>query len=136
MVTELSKKLGTMEQDNLISDLDPRVVIGVCTIRKETKEEKVYKRGTLLAVDSTDKLCVMMEKGKENLKPFAILCDDTTVGTDENVTTSVYLNGCFDPKHIIAGEGYTLTVDDLYELRKCGIIFKSALPATSKEEEE
>lgn len=53
-----------------------------------------------------------------------ILCDDTAVGTTDDVAASVYVSGCFDPAKCIAAEGYTVSAADLDELRKYGILFK------------
>ena len=58
-----------------------------------------------------------------------ILCDDTTVGTTEDLAVAVYTAGCFDPDKVIVKEGYTITEADKDELHKRNIVFKAAFDA-------
>lgn len=134
-MADLKRKLGVVEQDNLITSTDPVPIIGHATIKKEAAGEKVYKRGTVLALDSADNKCVILADGA-TLTANCILCDDVTVGTAEDVTVPVYIAGCFNPDRVIVGEGYTMKPTDYDALRKYSIIFKAALPAYSKTEEE
>lgn len=134
-MSDLNRKLGSVEQDNLITSTDPAPIVGVWKIRKETGKERTYKRGTVFAVDSTDNACVILKDG-ETLTAFAILCDDVTVGTEKDVTVNMYITGCFNPDRVIVEDGYSLKEKDLFALRQYGIIFKAALPAYSKKEEE
>lgn len=131
---ELSRKLGEMEYDGLITGLTPPVQVGGGTIAKLTAEA-VYKRGTVLAKSSKDgKLRILgttpaaPESGQaaDVYTPDCILCDDTQVGTMDDVTTCVYTAGCFDPDKLTVGEGYTLTETDKDKLRSYGIILKAA----------
>ena len=78
-MADLNRKLGAVEQDNLITATDPAPIIGHATIRKAT-EKKVYKRGTILALDSTDNKCVILAEGAA-LTANCVLCDDITVGS-------------------------------------------------------
>lgn len=133
-MADLNRKLGAVEQDNLITATDPAPIIGHATIKKAT-EEKVYKRGTVLALDSADNKCVILADGA-TLTPNCILCDDVTVGTAEDVNVPVYIAGCFNPDRVIVADGYTMKPADYDALRKYSIIFKAALPAYSKKEEE
>ena len=61
--------------------------------------------------------------------PDCILCDDTEIGADEDVTTAVYKAGCFDLEKLTVAEGYTVTEADKDKLRERGIVFKSVSPA-------
>ena len=61
--------------------------------------------------------------------PDCILCDDTEVGTAEDVPVDVYVAGCFDPEKVTVAEGYTVTQADKDKLRTYSIVFKAATPA-------
>ena len=60
---------------------------------------------------------------------YAILCDDTDVGTSAEVTAPVYVAGCFDPNKCTVATGYTLSDGDKDKLREYGILFKAAAAA-------
>ena len=62
-------------------------------------------------------------------EPDCILCDDVTVGTTSDVTTPVYIAGCFDPGKLTLAEGATLSEKDKDILREKGIIFKAPAAA-------
>ena len=59
-------------------------------------------------------------------KPCCILCDDTEVGTSDDVPAAVYVGGCFDPQKCTVAENYTLSAADKDALRESGILFKAA----------
>ncbi len=120
-MSELSRKLCEMDYDGLFADVIPAAQTGAGAI-KGGAEETVYKRGTLLSKGSDGFLIPADGNGE----PYGILCDDTTVGT-EDVTVVIYTAGCFNLNKIITAEGYELTETDLDTLRKYNIIFKSAL---------
>lgn len=134
-MADLNRKIGEVDQDNLITDVYPRPLIGHATIRKESSAEKTYKRGTVLALDSSDNMCVILAEG-ETLTANCILCDDVTVGTDADVTVPVYIAGCFAPDKVIVGDEYTMKPADYDALRQYGIIFKAAYSAYSKKPED
>lgn len=121
---ELNRKLGEMEYDGLITGLNPPVRFGGGLIAK-LDTAATLKRGTLLGKDADGKLSVYGGTGT----PEGILCDDTEVGTDEDVPVVIYAAGCFDPEKVTVAEGYTLTQDDKDKLRTYSIIFKAASPA-------
>ena len=126
---ELSKKVGEMEYDGLISGLFPKTLVGGGTIAKLEGAGETYKRGTVLGFKSAandGKLYIMADGG--DLTPSAVLCDDIEVGTDADVTTAVYIAGCFNPAKLITKEDYALTAGDLDNLRMRGIITKAAVP--------
>ena len=110
---ELHRKLGEMEYDGLITGLNPPVRVTGGAITKLSAAAEL-KRGTLLGKDSS---------------PEGILCDDTEVGTEEDVPVVIYAAGCFDPEKVTVAGGYTLTQDDKDKLRSFSIIFKAATPA-------
>ena len=118
---ELSKKIGDMEFDGLVTGLTPAVVVGGGTIAK-LAAEATYKRGTILGKSDTGVLSIYNGTGT----PDCVLCDDTVIGTDEDATVAVYIGGCFDRNKVIVADGYTLTVGDIDKLRERGIIFKAA----------
>ena len=101
-MTELNKRLGSMDYDGLIADIYPKLVVSGGTIRK-LAEAATIKRG--------------------------ILCDDVEVGTSDDVTVPVYLTGCFNTNKCIVADSYTMTEADKDALREGGIFFKAAAPA-------
>lgn len=121
---ELRQKLGSMEYDGLITGLNPPVRMDGGTVAK-LSEDTVLPRGTLLGKGDDGLLTVYNGTGT----PDAILCDDTEVGTDEDVPVDVYVAGCFDPEKVTVAEGYTLTQADKDKLRTYSIIFKAASAA-------
>lgn len=132
--TNLSKKLGEMEFDGLITDFKPAVIIRGATIRK-LGAAATLKRGTILAKSSGSagdgKLVVLgtTAASNETLTADCILCDDIDVGTSEDVIVPVYYAGCFDPDKCTVASGYTVTEDDKDNLRTRGILFKVAASA-------
>ena len=134
MMQELSRKLGEMEYDGLITDLTPPTQVGAGTIAK-LDAEAVYKRGTVLAKSAKDgKLRILgttpptPESGQtaDVYTPDCILCDDTQVGTTDDVTVCVYTAGCFDPEKLAAAKDYTLTEADKDKLRGYSNVLKAA----------
>jgi len=132
-MTELSKRLGSMDYDGLIADIYPKLMVSGGTIRK-LAEAATIKRGTILAKsggDSGDKLVVLgtAATGGEVLTANCILCDDVEVGTSDDMIVSVYLTGCFNTNKCIVADSYTMTEADKDALREGGIFFKAAAPA-------
>ncbi len=126
---KLSRKLGEVSYDNLFAGATPapRTMGGV--IRKGT-EEVTLKRGTLLAKSSVDGKLVILgstASGGETLEPYGVLCDDTTVGVDEDEPCAIYAEGNFNGNSLIAAEDYTITEQDKDTLRKYGIVYSAAL---------
>ena len=124
MAKELRKKLGSMEYDGLITGLNPPVRVDGGTIAK-LEAPAVLKRGTLLGKSEDGLLSVYGGTGT----PDCILCDDTEVGTDEDVPVDVYAAGCFDPEKVTVAEDYTITQADKDKLRTYNIVFKAATTA-------
>lgn len=128
----LSKKIGEMEYDGLVSDVTPKVEVRGKTIRK-LSGETTLKRGTILAMSSGSagdgKLVILgtSAQSEETLTPDCILCDDTVVGTSEDVIATVYTAGCFNANKTTVKSEYTMTASDIDALRKYGIVFKDAL---------
>ena len=121
---ELRQKLGSMEYDGLITGLNPPARVTGGTVAR-LEAPAVLKRGTLLGKSDTGLLSVYDGTGT----PDCILCDDTEVGTAEDVPVDVYAAGCFDPEKVTAAEGCTITPADRDKLRTYSIIFKAASPA-------
>ena len=99
----LSRKLGEMAFDGLVTDIKPQV--GKLVIFGTTAGE-----GDTLTAD-------------------CILCDDVTVGTAADVKAPVYIAGCFDPDKLVIAEGATITEAVKDTLRTKGIILKAAAAA-------
>ncbi|MBQ7391205.1 MAG: head decoration protein [Clostridia bacterium] len=124
----LNAKVGEMEYDGLVVDLVPEVEVRGGTIRKLAKETTL-KRGTILAKSSKDNTLVVLgteATDGETLTPDCILCDDTVVGTDADVSVSVYTAGCFNTNRVHVADGYTISATDFDALRKYSIVFKAA----------
>ena len=124
MAKELRQKLGSMEYDGLIAGLNPPTRVDGGTIAK-LAAPTTLKRGTLLGKADSGLLSIYDGTGT----PDCILCDDTEVGTAEDVPVDVYVAGCFDPEKVAVGDGYTITQADKDKLRTYSIVFKAATPA-------
>lgn len=131
----LSKKLGEVEVDGLVTAIDPHIVIGAGVIRKAASGPLKLTRGTVLAKSSGTtgdyKLVVLgttPAADTETLTANCILCDDVEVGTMADATVAVYLAGCFDPNKVVMTNSHTLTEADKDALRDAGIVFKAASP--------
>lgn len=122
---ELSKKVGDMTYDGLVTDTKPEVIVSGGTIAKGAADT-TYVRGTLLGKTSAGKLAIF---GTEGATADCILCDEVTVGTAEDVTVPVYIAGCFDPEKLVMADGAALTEAVKDTLRTKGIIFKAASAA-------
>ena len=133
-MTELNKRLGSMDYDGLIADIYPKLVVSGGTIRK-LAEAATIKRGTILAKSSgtsgDGKLVVLGTAAASNevLTAYCILCDDVAVGTTDDVIAPVYLMGCFNSNKVTVANSYTMTEADKDALRNGGIVFKAAAPA-------
>ena len=123
-MTELSKKIGDMEFDGLVTDLTPHIQVSGGVIAKGAAMT-TYKRGTVLGMSDGGTLSIYDGTGTPN----CILCDDTDVGTEEDANVSVYISGCFNPNKVTLADSHELTADDIDQLRMRGIIFKAATPA-------
>lgn len=121
-MVNLNQKLGSMEYDDLISNLTPQPQVRGGTIAKGLAEFTL-KRGTILEKDSSGKLHILGTDSDN--EPYAILCDDVTVGTSNDEKVAIYTAGCFNTNKVIADEGYTITDADFDALRKYGIVFKA-----------
>ena len=133
-MTELNKRLGSMDYDGLIADIYPKLVVSGGTIRK-LAEAATIKRGTILAKSSgtsgDNKLVVLGTAAASNevLTAYCVLCDDVAVGTTDDVIAPVYLMGCFNSNKVTVANSYTMTEADKDALRNGGIVFKAAAPA-------
>lgn len=124
MAKELRQKLGSMEYDGLITGLNPPTRVDGGTIAK-LAAPATLKRGTLLGKADSGLLSIYDGTGT----PDCILCDETEVGTAEDVPVDVYVAGCFDPEKVTVADGYTITQADKDKLRTYSIVFKAATPA-------
>jgi len=141
-MAQLSRKIGEMEYDGLVTGINPPLRVGGGTLAK-LSEETVYPRGTLLAKSDTDGLLYILGTGAAapegqsetggaaagTLTPYGILCDDTAVGTEDDVPVVFYESGCFNPQKTYAAEGYTLTEADRDKFRMYSIVFRAAASA-------
>jgi len=122
-VRDLNKKVGEMEYDGLITDLNPPVQVRGGVLSKLSAEAP-YKRGTILARNSADNKLYILGTTGDTLTPHSILCDDCTVGTSADLNQPVYTAGCFHPDKVTVADGYTLTPADEDALRMRNIVFR------------
>ena len=130
-MADLYKNYDADIYDGLITNVVPQIVTGAATIKK-LSAAGTLARGTVLAKSSTDGKLVILGPSAgsgETLAPYGILCDDTEVGTAEDVNALVYLAGSFDPDRLIVKENYTMTAGDIAALRDGGIYLKAQIDA-------
>lgn len=120
----LSQKVAEVNYDGLFTDLYPAAEVRGGII-KAPGTETVLKRGTLLGRTVADGTLSVFDGSSDTVKPYGILCDDTTVNA-ENIECAVYTAGCFDEDKIITKDSYKLTAADKDELRMRNIVFKNA----------
>lgn len=125
---ELSKTIGTMAYDGLVTDLTPAVQVRGGTA-KQISLAATYKRGTLLGKGNDNKLVIYNGAESTAVKPYCILVDDTEISAEGTTNVTVYTAGCFDPNKIIVASEYHMTEADYDELRRNGIVFKAASSA-------
>lgn len=118
----LVEKLGDVEFDNLIADVNPPKRVGAGVIASTGTEAK-YVRGTVLAKSASDgKLYILGTDANGGDKTAnCVLTDDVTVAADADATTTVYLAGCFNSEKLAVKDGYTITEADKDTLRMNGI---------------
>ena len=130
-MAELSKKIGEMAYDGLVTDVAPQVIVAGGVILKGATEA-TYVRGTLMAKSaSTGKLVIFGSTAAQGdtLTADCILCDDIEVGTSADANAAVYIGGCFDPNKLTVKTGATITEAVKDVLREKGIILKAAAAA-------
>lgn len=126
---ELNKKIGEMEFDGLVSDMNPAIKIAGGTIAGAAAATSM-ERGTVLAKSTkTGKLSVLGTESAsgDTLTPDCILCDPISLEANADATVPVYVTGCFDIGKVKVADGYTITEADKDKLRERGIFFKAAL---------
>lgn len=127
---ELSKKIGEMDFDGLITDIIPPVQVRGGTIAAPGSET-TYKRGTLLSKSTADgKLYILGSApgSGDTLTPDCVLCDDTELD-NADADVAVYTAGCFDQEKVTVADSYTVSETDKDKLRERGIVFKAASAA-------
>lgn len=130
MSKRLDENIGTVDYDGLIVTNEPVADVFTVTIRKETSEKATFKRGTVLALSSSDGTMVALGTtagSNETLTANAILCDDTEIGTAADVEATAYRTGHFARNKLIFSGEYTLKPADEEALRAAGILLSDAL---------
>ena len=119
-MTNLSKKLGEMDFDGLLTDIKPAPEVRGGTIL--AKSSGTGGDGKLVALGTT-------AVSNETLTPDCVLCDDVEIGTAADENAAVYTAGCFDPDKVSVASGYSITDGDKDNLCMRGIVFKAAAAA-------
>ena len=112
-----SKTVGT---DGLVYDMNPATEAFFVTIKAGAGS---LKRGTVLAVDSDNKMVVL---GSGTGTANCILCDDTEVGSSD-VKALAYRAGHFAVEKLHVAASYTITAADKAALRDAGILVSNAV---------
>ena len=136
MSKRLDETLGTVGYDNLINGLYPPAEPFSVVIRKGAAET-TYKRGTVLALSSSDGKYVILGTAAasggdgggttETLTANAILAEDVTVGTANDETAVAYRTGHFNRNALIMDEDHTFSAADKEALRGVGILISDAV---------
>lgn len=120
--------------DGLINDVKPSPIVDWGTIRK-LGTKATLARGAVLAIstgsagDSKLVLLGNTAASNETLTAYAILAEDTEVGTGADVKAAIYVAGTFNPDKLTVKSGYTMTTADKMALRNGGIYLKAAIDA-------
>lgn len=125
MSKRLDETLGTVGYDNLINGSYPPAEPFSVVIRKGAAET-TYKRGTVLALSSSDGKYVIRGTA-EMLTANAILAEDVTVGTANDETAVAYRTGHFNSNALIMDEEHTFSAADKEALRSVGILISDAV---------
>ena len=112
-----SKTIGT---DGLVYDHNPAPEAFFVTIKANAG---ALKRGTVLAVDSDNKMVVL---GSGSGTANCVLCDATEVGASD-VKALAYRTGHFTVEKMYVADGYTMTAADKANLRDAGILVSNAM---------
>ena len=135
MSKRLDETLGTVGYDNLINGSYPPAEPFSVVIRKGAAETG-YKRGTVLALSSSDGKYVILGTAAasggdggtaETLTANAILAEDVTVGTANDETAVAYRTGHFNSNALIMDEDHTFSAADKEALRSVGILISDAV---------
>lgn len=135
MSKRLDETLGTVGYDNLINGSYPPAEPFSVVIRKGAAET-TYKRGTVLALSSSDGKYVILGTAAapgddggtaETLTANAILAEDVTVGTANDETAVAYRTGHFNSNALIMDEEHTFSAADKEALRSVGILISDAV---------
>lgn len=135
MSKRLDETLGTVGYDNLINGSYPPAEPFSVVIRKGAAET-TYKRGTVLALSSSDGKYVILGTAAasggdggttETLTANAILAEDVTVGTANDETAVAYRTGHFNSNALIMDEDHTFSAADKEALRGVGILISDAV---------
>lgn len=76
------------------------------------------KRGTVLAVNADEKCCIL---GTENCTASYILAENADDASETDMVAPAYRSGDFNKGALIVKPGYTITEQDIRELRNGGI---------------
>lgn len=120
MNTNLCSKVGSCSADNLIAKIHPAAETFGVTIPAGSG---VLKRGTVLALNGgAYSVLASATTGKAN----CVLADDVDA-TDADAAAVAYRCGHLNRAALIVADGYTLTADDVEELRKGGILLSEMI---------
>lgn len=123
MAEQLASTLGEFEHDNLFAG----GVQPVVTEEILLKQGELYLRGTVVSRDSDGKAVIVDSSVPATAKPYGILTDNIDA-TEEDVPSTVYLTGEFNPNALIFGGTDTVETHKV-ALREMGIFLKNTQKA-------
>lgn len=109
--------IGRMEPDNLVATLAHPAAVGSVTVAG-LKAAATYKRGTVLARNSSDKFVIA--SGAANTSAEVIMSCDAEIGTGDTVV-EVFVSGDFFEPALILADNYALSEADRLSLKHAGI---------------
>ena len=122
MAEQLNKHLIDVEVDGLVVGGYEKHQCGVTV-----KEGQNLKRGTILALDEDDKAVILGTESEDETPvvyaPKYILAEDIDA-TDDDEVAIAYDRVTVVTDKVIVDEGYTLTSEDIDELRIHNIFFE------------
>jgi len=125
-MSQLNRKIGEVDFDGLITDLNPPVEVRGRTIAK-LPASRTLPRGTILARSAGNgKLYILgsVAGQDDTLTPDCVLCDDTVVGTDSDINAAVYTAGCFHTGKVTVEDAHTIAQAEFDALRTRNIVFR------------
>ena len=125
-MAELANTMDGVTYDEMFGGTAVSALTANVTVAKLSAEAN-YKRGTLLGVITTSGKYAIVDSAASTGEKVAsvALARDLTVGTDNDVTATVYTRGIFNREKLFVKDGSDNATKHEEELRKVGIYLTS-----------
>lgn len=125
-MAELANTMDGVTYDELFGGTAVSALTANVTVAKLSAAAN-YKRGTLLGVITTSGKYAIVDSAATTGEKVAsvVLARDLTVGTDNDVTATVYTRGIFNREKLFVKDGSDNATKHEEELRKVGIYLTS-----------